>query len=193
MLCLQEVPGVLTCHHQEKGLLEGVLDPQIATYITYVGLDGLLHVPNIDLDHALITTLVERWQPETHSFHLPHSEITITLQGMDVIMGVPVDGLPVVWDLPPSTTQTTFPPTEILKGPSKASDQGQGVEVAKGKGIKPLAGANGSEAALQLKDAAPKVKDAALKAKEADPKSKESSQPILQLGNKANPFPPAKA
>ncbi|KAK9998814.1 hypothetical protein SO802_018417 [Lithocarpus litseifolius] len=55
-----EVPGVLTCHHREKGLLEGGLDPQIAAYITDAGLDGLLQVPNIDLDHALITVLVER-------------------------------------------------------------------------------------------------------------------------------------
>ena len=31
-----------------------------------------------------------------HSFHLPHGEMTITLQDMEVIMGVPVDGLPVV-------------------------------------------------------------------------------------------------
>ena len=50
----------------------------------------------MDLDDALITALVERWQPEMHSFHLPHGEMTITLQDMEVIMGVPVDGLSVV-------------------------------------------------------------------------------------------------
>ena len=72
------MPGVLTCRRQEKGLLEGGLDPWI------------------NVDHALITILVERWRSETHSFHLPHSEMTITLQNMEVIMGVPVDGLSVV-------------------------------------------------------------------------------------------------
>ena len=90
------MPSVLTCRHREKGLLEGGLDPQIATYITDAGLDGLLRVPHIDLDHALIIALVERWQSETHSFHLPYGEMTITLQDMEVIMGVPVDGLPMV-------------------------------------------------------------------------------------------------
>ena len=39
---LQEMLGVLTCHHREKGLLKGGLDPWIAAYITDVGLDGLL-------------------------------------------------------------------------------------------------------------------------------------------------------
>ena len=75
---------------------EGGLDPWISAYIIDVGLEGLLRVPNIDLDHALITALVERWWPETHSFHLPHGEMTITLQDMEVIIGVLVDGLPTV-------------------------------------------------------------------------------------------------
>ncbi|KAL0012595.1 hypothetical protein SO802_007703 [Lithocarpus litseifolius] len=92
----ERVPGVLTCRRREKGLFEGGLDPRIAAYITDAGLDGLLRVPNIDVDHALITALVERWRPETHSFHLPHGEMTITLQDIEVIMGVPVVGLPVV-------------------------------------------------------------------------------------------------
>ena len=96
LLCLQEVPSVLTFCHREKCLPEGGLDPWIAAYITDAGLDGLLRVPNIDIDHSLITALKERWHPETHSFHLSHGEMTITLQDMEVIMGVPVDGLPVV-------------------------------------------------------------------------------------------------
>ena len=58
LLYLQEVPGVLTCRHRDKGLLEGGLDgldPRIASYITDAGLDGLFRVPHMDLDHALIT------------------------------------------------------------------------------------------------------------------------------------------
>ena len=55
----------------------------------------------MDLDRALITALVERWWSEMHSFQLPHGEMTITLQDMEVIMGVPVDGLPLVGCIPP--------------------------------------------------------------------------------------------
>ena len=96
LLHLQEVPGVLTCRPQFISVPEGGLDPRIAAYIANARLDGLLRVLNIDFDHALITTLVERWRSETHSFHLPHGEMTITLQDMEVIIGVPIDGLPMV-------------------------------------------------------------------------------------------------
>ncbi|XP_075634456.1 serine/threonine-protein phosphatase 7 long form homolog [Castanea sativa] len=92
----EEVSSVLTCRHRFISVPEGGLDPQISAYIADVGLEGLLRVPNIDLDHALITTLVERWQLETHSFHLPHGEMAIMLQDMEVIIRVLVDDLPVV-------------------------------------------------------------------------------------------------
>ena len=41
---------------------------------------GLFKVAELEVDHALTTTLVERWSPKMHSFHLPHEEIGITLQ-----------------------------------------------------------------------------------------------------------------
>ncbi|XP_065619929.1 uncharacterized protein LOC112005114 [Quercus suber] len=38
-----------------EGLFEGGLDSRIAAHIMDAGLDGLLRVPNIDIDHSLIT------------------------------------------------------------------------------------------------------------------------------------------
>ena len=43
-------------------------------------------------DHCLISAPVERWQPETHTFHLPHGEMSITLEDVEVIFGLPIDG-----------------------------------------------------------------------------------------------------
>ena len=64
-------------------------------YIEAAGLTGLFKVPDMEVDHALITALVKRWHPKTHTFHLPHGEMGITLQDMEVMLRLPVDGLPV--------------------------------------------------------------------------------------------------
>ena len=50
----------------------------------------------MEVDHALITALVERWRPETHTFHLSYGKMGITLQDIKVMLGIPVDGLPVI-------------------------------------------------------------------------------------------------
>ena len=64
-------------------------------YIEATGLTGLFKVPDMEVDHALITALVERWHSEMHTFHLPHGEMGITLQDIEVMLGIPVDGLPI--------------------------------------------------------------------------------------------------
>ena len=76
-------------------LPQGGLDPRIMQHIDAAGLTDLFKVPDMEVDHALITALVERWRLETHTFHLPHGETGITLQDMEVMLGLPVDGLPV--------------------------------------------------------------------------------------------------
>ena len=52
----------------------------------------MFKAPSRKIDHGLITTLVERWQLETYTFHLPYGEMSITLQDVEVIFGLPIDG-----------------------------------------------------------------------------------------------------
>ncbi|CAN1811667.1 Protein MAIN-LIKE 2, partial [Linum perenne] len=44
----------------------------------------------------LVTTLLERWRPETNTFHLVQGEATITLDDVEVLTGLPTQGLPVL-------------------------------------------------------------------------------------------------
>ena len=65
---------------------------RVVDIIKALGLEGLLRTSGREIDHGLITALVERWWPETHTFHMPHGEVTITLQDVEVLLRLPVDG-----------------------------------------------------------------------------------------------------
>ncbi|KAI5000306.1 hypothetical protein ZWY2020_004895 [Hordeum vulgare] len=66
-------------------------------YLREAGLLGLSQICQRmpQLDKALITALVERWRPETHSFHLASGEMTVTLQDVAMLFALPIDGRPV--------------------------------------------------------------------------------------------------
>ncbi|CAI0390226.1 unnamed protein product [Linum tenue] len=51
-------------------------------------------------DTCLITALVERWRPETSTFHLPVGEVTIILEDVATLTDLPIEGEPVILDIP---------------------------------------------------------------------------------------------
>ncbi|KAL4278457.1 hypothetical protein GQ457_03G027610 [Hibiscus cannabinus] len=59
---------------------------QVAGFYNASFLRGYKIVP------ALIAGLIERWRPETHTFHFPFGECTITLEDVAVQLGVPING-----------------------------------------------------------------------------------------------------
>ena len=64
-------------------------------YLRYLRFYGVYQIGRIQMDVGLITALLERWRPETHTFHLSFGEATITLQDVSILTGLPVDGDPV--------------------------------------------------------------------------------------------------
>ena len=57
--------------------------------------DGV-HTPVPRVESSLLSALVDRWRPETHTFHMPFGEITVTLKDIAMITGLPIRGTPVV-------------------------------------------------------------------------------------------------
>ncbi|KAI0496089.1 hypothetical protein KFK09_022396 [Dendrobium nobile] len=60
------------------------------------GLDSIRHQQFIQLDHTLIGALVERWCPLTNTFHLLVGEMAITLQDIQLLLGIRIDGAPII-------------------------------------------------------------------------------------------------
>nr|XP_051206353.1 serine/threonine-protein phosphatase 7 long form homolog [Lolium perenne] len=53
------------------------------------------HISRLNYDAALITCLVDRWRPETHTFHFRWGEMAPTLQDVSMLLGLPLAGEPI--------------------------------------------------------------------------------------------------
>ena len=76
---MQGPPGILDCRsrHEELAFQVPMVDDRVLAIVRLLGLKGLHLAPSIQLDHALITA---------------HGEMMITLQDVEVIIGLPIKG-----------------------------------------------------------------------------------------------------
>jgi hypothetical protein len=76
-------------------------DERYTEYIEPLGLLPFIHMVTRrtpSMNPSAITALVDRWRPETHSFHLRTGEMTVTLQDMSMILALPIEGKPLCID-----------------------------------------------------------------------------------------------
>lgn len=87
----QNTDRLLMVRHNLVDGLENV-DPKVSEYLEQAKFHLVNDVGRCKIDHHLISAMVERWRPETHSFHLPWGECTITLEDVVLQLGIPIDG-----------------------------------------------------------------------------------------------------
>ena len=93
--------GELRCRHREAILHRTiVLDDRTIPLLLQARFYGVARLGFISLDWHLITAFVERLRPETHTFHLPQGECTITLQDIVVLVSLPNDGDAIIGHTP---------------------------------------------------------------------------------------------
>ena len=68
------------------------MDLCIRPYVIRLGFYGIYRMCHIMINSPIITSLVERWRPETYTFHVPVGEMTITLQDVAIILGLYIHG-----------------------------------------------------------------------------------------------------
>ncbi|KAL5153894.1 Protein MAIN-LIKE 2 [Glycine soja] len=75
---------------------EEQITEQIFPFLQQSGFGWIIKMGYLKINASLISALIERWRPETHTFHMRCGECTITLQDVSVLLGISVDGLPLI-------------------------------------------------------------------------------------------------
>nr|XP_009588667.1 serine/threonine-protein phosphatase 7 long form homolog [Nicotiana tomentosiformis]XP_016493945.1 PREDICTED: serine/threonine-protein phosphatase 7 long form homolog [Nicotiana tabacum] len=73
------------------------LHRRIVRCLQRTGFYRIIEIVRLQVDWALITAMIEWWQPETHTFHLPIGKASIALEELEVLFGLPVDGIPAAY------------------------------------------------------------------------------------------------
>ncbi|KAL0356132.1 UNVERIFIED_CONTAM: Serine/threonine-protein phosphatase 7 long form [Sesamum radiatum] len=90
VLQAKRADGVFCNYFKDHDMHVRVLD-----VLHQIGFYGVYRCGRLVYDCHLITALVERWRPETHTFHFRVGEATITLEDVQIIWALSIDGLPV--------------------------------------------------------------------------------------------------
>ncbi|GAB2277646.1 hypothetical protein Dimus_039238 [Dionaea muscipula] len=112
--------AVLECHSRADRLRSWQIeDDRVMELITGSQLSHLSMSMHQHINMPLISAFVERWQPETNSFHMSFGEMTITLHDVWYILRIPVSGRAITSDTEPDTIKIqmslllSVPPEQI--------------------------------------------------------------------------------
>ncbi|XP_063948066.1 protein MAIN-LIKE 1-like [Daucus carota subsp. sativus] len=91
--------GPLECMSSNRSLRHWVLSDAQREILHMVGFGVFANLGIVlQNDTRLVSALVERWRPETNTFFMRQGEMTVTLEDVGYILGLPVVGRPLVGD-----------------------------------------------------------------------------------------------
>ena len=70
---------------------EDQIDDHVQNLMNKAGFGNVLSIGKIEINHHLISALVERWRTETHTFHFSYGEAMVTLEDIALQLGLNVD------------------------------------------------------------------------------------------------------
>ncbi|KAH0886161.1 hypothetical protein HID58_062257 [Brassica napus] len=88
--------GLLRCQEHTSLLHQWKLTDEQTKLVDKAGFGLFRRIGPMTLNNSLISALVERWRRETNTFHLALGETTITLDEVSLVLGLQIDGDPVV-------------------------------------------------------------------------------------------------
>ncbi|KAE8767282.1 Alpha-L-arabinofuranosidase 1 [Hordeum vulgare] len=108
-LAVENHKHVVSMRMRGHGANDFPYDVRYEPYITRLGLLPFVlqfkrNPPPVN--HEALTTLTDRWRPKTHSFYLACGDMTMTLEDMAMISGLPLNGDAVTGDLDQASTRT---------------------------------------------------------------------------------------
>ncbi|XP_020236263.1 protein MAIN-LIKE 2 [Cajanus cajan] len=80
---------------KQSKLRGGDIPAAVQDLLQRAGFMGMTQISYFLVDNHLISALVERWRPETHMFHMPFGECTITLEDVAILLGLKISGAPI--------------------------------------------------------------------------------------------------
>nr|KYP41967.1 Serine/threonine protein phosphatase 7 long form isogeny [Cajanus cajan] len=80
---------------KQSELRGGDIPAAVHDLLQRAGFMGMAQISYFPVDNHLISALVKRWRPETHTFHMPFGECTITLEDVAILLGLKISGAPI--------------------------------------------------------------------------------------------------
>ncbi|XP_057755254.1 putative disease resistance protein RGA3 isoform X2 [Arachis stenosperma] len=92
---LQHMPERVVRPRQFK--IPVVPDERVRPLLRRAGFEHVAFMPPFDYDSSLVSAWIERWRPESHTFHLPLGECSVTLKDISFQLGLRINGDPVAF------------------------------------------------------------------------------------------------